>query len=300
MNNKNGVNKIKKLSTLFTGKELYNFFVKDNYRYFFNIINEYFKNEKIYSCATYYDIIKDLYYKIYPNYRNEYFFKNLIANKIFLKESNLFESSYLSEFPIGNSVADVIIVNKSSKVFEIKTELDSPSRLKRQLEDYRKSFEQIYLVTHKKLKEKYLDLLPDDIGLYLISENLDVRLEKYATLNLSLDFDTMFSFLRLSEMENIILHVYEALPKVRQVQKYKAYRILLRYLPINEFNTLWKSEISKRTKNKIKRVLKNGTLPSELTHWSLTKIKSHKDLDKVKTKFSESIIKNQETCTFHF
>jgi hypothetical protein len=300
MNKKDGINTIRKLSSIFTGRELYNFLIKDKSQSFYDIINEYRKKEKINTSSTYYKLIKNLYNKIYPHYRNEYFFKNLIANQIFLRESNLFETSYLSEFPIGNSIADIVIVNKSSKVFEIKTELDSPTRLKSQLDDYRKTFEQIYLVTHENLKEKYCRLLPDDIGLYTINENLDVRLEKYATLNSSLEFDTMFSFLRLSEMENIILQVYESLPKVRQVQKYKAYRILLRYLPIDEFNIYWKSEISKRTNSQIKKTLRKGSIPIELTHWSLTKIKSQKDLAILKSKFSKPIIKNQNTCISHF
>jgi len=65
------------------------------------------------------------------------------------------KATIFSEFRVGKSVADLAIFNGSSKVFEIKTEFDSDIRLEIQLKNYKKIFNEVFLIiTESKLFKK--------------------------------------------------------------------------------------------------------------------------------------------------
>lgn len=116
------------------------------------------------------DFYKYMYNALMLNYRNEYVYKNLIINKILLGRHNLNTTTALSEFRIGKSIADLVLLNGTSKVYEIKTELDTQYRLEKQLYDYKKVFEQIYIVTHISLADKFSKLTDDRIGVLALTE----------------------------------------------------------------------------------------------------------------------------------
>ncbi len=63
-----------------------------------------------------------------------------------IKEIGQSNSKVYSEYRVGNAIADLAMFNGNSKVFEIKTEYDTDSRLKLQIEYYRKVFNQIFLI----------------------------------------------------------------------------------------------------------------------------------------------------------
>src|SRR5438128_2222499 len=82
-------------------------------------------NEK----QTFGAIIDSCYAHLLTNYRHEYLYKAAILNDYVLKNYSLDDTILLNEFRVGNSKADAVLVNGTNKVFEIKTELDSPERL---------------------------------------------------------------------------------------------------------------------------------------------------------------------------
>ncbi len=53
-------------------------------------------------------------------YRNEYFYKNTILNKLLLGRHSINTTTALSEMPIGKSIADFILLNGKGVVDEIK------------------------------------------------------------------------------------------------------------------------------------------------------------------------------------
>ncbi|GEM_PF-379663 len=288
----------KEVSSLFTGRELYKFLVRERNNEYYDNIKKYAECSELFN-KTFKDIIRKIYRKVYPHYRNEYFFKNMLANKLYIKNSNLYPTTYLSEYPVGKSVADVIMVNHISRVFEIKTELDTPERLDDQLADYRKLFEELYVVTYETLREKYLKILPDDVGLYVATNRSALKLIKKARHNAALETDAMISFLRMSEMENIIQQTYSTLPVYKPIRKYRAYRLLLNLLPFNEFQTLWKEQVSQRVCLDNLELLKDGTIPCELSHWYLTKIKTKKEAEKLRLNLFKTVKNSEKLCTSH-
>ncbi|ENX4942817.1 hypothetical protein ACFPP1_003659, partial [Salmonella enterica] len=49
--------------------------------------------------------------KLSHEYKSEYFFKNIIANEVFLKKHKKNEAVMLSEFRVGTNKADCVILN---------------------------------------------------------------------------------------------------------------------------------------------------------------------------------------------
>src|SRR5690606_29584477 len=105
------------------------------------------------------------YNHLLSNYRHEYIYKTSLLNAYILQKYSLKDSVILNEFKVGASKADVVLVNGTNKVFEIKTELDSPERLKTQIADYYKVFSEVFIVTHHSLVNKYKAVLEEKVGI---------------------------------------------------------------------------------------------------------------------------------------
>src|SRR5690625_3385678 len=76
-----------------------------------------------------YQIINRLYDYLSKHYRNEYFYKNTLLNKLLIGRHSVNTTTALAELPIHKSKADFVLINGSATVYEIKTELDSFNRL---------------------------------------------------------------------------------------------------------------------------------------------------------------------------
>lgn len=134
------------------------------------------------------------------NYRNEYCFKNLIVNNLFLEKHSLNEATLLSEFRVGSNKADCVILNGKSVCYEIKTDYDSLIRLEDQLSSYIQLFDEVYVVCSSKHFEEVLRLVPEEIGVLLLKED-DTFIEVRAALgrNGALNKSLMINSLRQYE-----------------------------------------------------------------------------------------------------
>ncbi|STV31066.1 Uncharacterised protein [Klebsiella pneumoniae] len=92
--------------------------------------------------------------KLSREYKSEYFFKNIIANEVFLKKHKKNAAVMLSEFRVGTNKADCVILNGLSTCYEIKTELDNLKRLPEQLNSYISLFDKVYVVAAKNSHRK--------------------------------------------------------------------------------------------------------------------------------------------------
>jgi hypothetical protein len=109
-------------------------------------MKRYDKNWCSHTKSTYIDYLKFVYSVLEHHYQNEYILKNSFLNDWLIKELGKSNSDLYSEFRIGSAIADLVMFNGTSKAFEIKTELDSNKRLNSQLEEYRKVFNEIFLI----------------------------------------------------------------------------------------------------------------------------------------------------------
>ena len=112
-------------------------------------------------------IISEIYQELDSAYRNEYFYKNTLLNKLLLGVHSPTTTTALIEVPIDKSKADFIMINGRAMVYEIKTELDTFERLSSQLKSYYKAFPNVNVVTSEdnlSLLEKKLK--NTDVGIY--------------------------------------------------------------------------------------------------------------------------------------
>jgi len=173
------------------------------------------------------------YHLLEQNYRHEYIYKNKLLNEYVLKYYSLDDTILLNEFRVGQSIADTVLVNGTNKIFEIKTELDSPERLESQLNDYYRAFTEVYLFTHISLLNKYVRILPAYVGVLIYTEEGEVSEYRPAVkYTASLDASYMMSSLRKPEYSRLIKELVGFLPDVTPVFYYRACLEILAELPM--------------------------------------------------------------------
>ncbi|HEY6872836.1 MAG TPA: sce7726 family protein [Geobacteraceae bacterium] len=119
------------------------------------------------SVGEFYDSIFKL---LIREYRHEYIYKNAIAEKILLGKHNLNTAFMLTEFRVDDCKADAVVLNGTSHVYEIKSEMDSFERLDRQLAAYHKMFDFITVITTERLYKSVADRVPAEVGIMVLAD----------------------------------------------------------------------------------------------------------------------------------
>jgi hypothetical protein len=192
------------------------------------------------------------YQQLLAHYRHEYIYKTAILNSYVLREHSLNDTKLLNEFKIGTSKADVIVVNGTNKVFEIKTELDTPERLQNQVNDYFKAFSEVYLVVHHSMLTKYMGRVDRHVGIMVFTENEEIETAYTATADYSrLDSTTMLKALRKDEYLNLIKNLNGSLPITKPVHLFTECCLIAKSFPVqivhNEFLKIIKQRICKES-----------------------------------------------------
>lgn len=190
-------------------------------------------------CPTYNAIIKEyivdasrknnaqIFHEIYQflekEYRNEYFYKNTLLNKLLLGVHSTNTTTALTEVPVAKSKADFILINGKAVVYEIKSDLDNFERLKTQLADYYKAFSYVSVITCEDNYEalhRLLESTPTGICVLTKRNQISPRkpAEEYAR---ELDLNTIFKILTKSEYETILQNSIGKLPDVNQFEYYR-------------------------------------------------------------------------------
>jgi hypothetical protein len=125
-----------------------------------------------------------LYSALTQHYRCEYVFKNAIANKLLLGRHSPATTTMLFELNAVGRVADVVMLNGTSHVYEIKTDLDSLDRLDAQLAAYRQMFDRVHVVCSESRIGEVHAHLPPWVGLLALtkSQSLSVIREPQSNL----------------------------------------------------------------------------------------------------------------------
>lgn len=238
---------------------------KNNNKYVLSKSNRFDKEFIKSNNPTYREYFEHIYQALTANYRNEYVYKNSIVNKILLGKYSLNTTTAINEFRVGKSIADLVLLNGTSKVFEIKTELDNAERVVSQLKDYKKVFKEIYVVTHKSLINKYKKIVSNDIGLIALTENNSLRTIREAKENTSIENKSIIKCLRKAEFSNIVKKYYGELPKVSDFDFFRVCSDLIDNIPSNELHDLMMVELKKRNVRE-KQALTSECTPMELKH----------------------------------
>lgn len=198
------------------------------------------------------DLVSKIYNVLKCNYRNEYFYKNTLLNKLLLGVHSINTTVALTELPIAKSKADFVSINGKAVVYEIKTELDNLDRLEGQINDYYKVFDHVAVVTYEKNVSQLqvlIENLKKPVGIYVLKRNGALsELKKPEPYRLSLNGFDIFKVLRKYEYEEILMNYYHELPMVSEFQYYSKCRSLFLEIPIKESYKLVLSLLKKRTK----------------------------------------------------
>ena len=213
------------------------------------------------------DIVEFLYSQLELSYRNEYIYKNALLNQKLLSTYSLAETIVLNEFKIGNSIADFVLLNGEVRIFEIKTDLDGFEKLEKQIEDYQKFANKVFVVVShknsKKLLEKYSD---SPIGIVIFTNSGNIETVKDA-INFTDNFDhlTIFKTLRKREYLEITEDLFGCIPKVPNTVIFKECLNLVKTIEICQFQSLVFNKLKQRNL-KCPELLESSKTPKELKH----------------------------------
>lgn len=164
-----------------------------------------------------------IYAALFHSYRSEYIYKNVIAQKILLGTHSLNTSFMLTEFRSALCRADVVLLNGTSTVYEIKSAYDSMGRLSRQIQAYRQLFDKVCVITAPSQVENVKQHIADDIGLLVLSDRNTLRtIQEPTSLKSSVLPTAIFDSLRRKEYEEIVRTHFGTVPDVPNTRIYQA------------------------------------------------------------------------------
>lgn len=155
--------------------------------------------------------------------RNEYVYQSAIVQNVLLGKHSLNTASMVREFRVGKSRADVVILNGTSTVYEIKSERDTLQRLEKQVEDYSKVFARSYVIASQDHVEAVLKLIPSHVGVMCLQ-----RWNRIGTVREAVDRPSevdpvsILGSLRKSEAVRILKHMGLSVPDVPNTQMFRA------------------------------------------------------------------------------
>lgn len=236
------------LNRLFTISSLHDIVENPGNSVYTEILEKYISYNTSDYSITNKEAFSSIYTYLRKHYRNEYYYKNTILNRLLLGAHSITTTTALTQIPISTSKADFVMINGKAVVYEIKTELDNLERLESQIENYYKAFDHVCVVTCEEYADVLLSRFVDSsVGIYTISHSEYIKHIKEPTKNdTSLDSSVIFKVLNKPEYESIIQSFYGYLPQTTQVMYYRECRNMFLNIPIEKQYAAFLKEIKKR------------------------------------------------------
>lgn len=107
--------------------------------------------------------------------RDEYVYRAAVSHKILMGKHSLRTASILNEFRAGSCKADLVVLNGTATVYEIKSERDSLARLENQIENYKRVFAKVNVITSEAHIAGVLATAPPDVGVMCLSKRYQIK-----------------------------------------------------------------------------------------------------------------------------
>lgn len=266
MENIRKIESLRSLAGLFSGNLISKSLITTSSNLVERRIRKHFENITTSLGIKYADFFKTLYQELTRLYANEYIFKNNIINSVRL-DKKYSDSIILDEFPIGKSIADMVIINGDAEIFEIKSNLDNPDRLLDQLDTYYKAVTLVNVVIHNNELDKYLKYLKTKpCGILVLSPEHGLeRIRQPERFSSKLDHATIFKLLRKGEHLKIINDLYDQVPDVPNTELFKYCFSLIADIEVTEFQKL-SFQILKKRKKRIDVFFNSFDVPDEFAY----------------------------------
>lgn len=160
-------------------------------------------------------------------HRDEYIYRAAISHKVLMGTHSLQTASMLNEFRAGTCKADLVILNGTATAYEIKSERDSLTRLANQVENYKRVFAKVNVISSESHIEGVLATVPHDVGVMCLSKRYRI-----STVREAIDCPgricpvTVFESLRTAEAAAILKAMGVTVPHVPNTQQHAAMRDL--------------------------------------------------------------------------
>lgn len=251
--------RLKDAARIFTSRQL-SLVAKGEYSLLESVNNLIFSN----SLNSVRDIYSSVYELCEHEYRNEFVYKNVLIDKLLFKVHSPRTSSLLTEFRVGNSIADFVLLNGKSKCFEIKTEFDTLGKIQSQVDDYLKVFDDVNVVLHRKHIEAASTLLPHTVSIYELKPNNTLSSVRKAIPCIDeklFNLDTLINSLRLPELKHICESLTHEPIKANNMEVYNYCADLLSDFSNSEVQDQFRKTLKITRKNDLVKI---NSLPSYL------------------------------------
>jgi hypothetical protein len=232
--------------------------------------------------------------KLSHEYKSEYFFKNIIANEVFLKKHKKNQAVMLSEFRVGTNKADCVILNGLSTCYEIKTELDNLKRLPEQLDAYTNLFDKVYVVAAKTHIEKIKIIIPETVGIIELTEkNMLDEIKPASVIDSEINPKLMISSMRIAEYK----HMAEKISGMRiDLPNMDVYSFCLEIFENTDSQTLRKHFRDSLKIHRANNISFINTLPRSLKSSAIS-FSINQSRQRSLTKILSSYIEKDDICT---
>lgn len=158
-------------------------------------------------------------------HRHEYIYKAALTQKVLLGIHSLQTASMITEFRVGRRKADVVILNGTGTVYEIKSERDSLVRLADQVEAYSRVFATVNVIVGENHLHGVEASVPSYVGIMVLSDRYQVSTLRPAVDDpLRTDPAAIFDAVNQREAAMILKASGISLPEVPNTQRYAALR----------------------------------------------------------------------------
>lgn len=165
-------------------------------------------------------------------FRHEYAYKAALAHKVLLGTHSLNTASMMTEFRVGRCKADVVILNGTGTVYEIKSERDSLRRLEGQIDEYRKVFASVNVIVGGNHLASVLDAVPSDVGVQTLSGRYQIsEIRAAKDVPSRTNAASIFDVVTAREAGLILRDLGFDLPNVPNTLRYHAYLEVFRSIP---------------------------------------------------------------------
>ncbi|EMU5278212.1 sce7726 family protein [Yersinia enterocolitica] len=180
------------------------------------------------------------------DYRNEYFYKNIVANKIFLRKHSRQNATMLTEFRVGRSKADCVILNGYSTCYEIKTEFDNLKRLPEQLSEYSQIFDRVNIISSCNHLDKIFELTPNYIGVIeLTAKGALKEVRRAEDIKTTIDPAVMIQSLRRVEYVDIASEIIGERVNVNNMDVFDHCMNIMKLEDSNKLRFLFRNALKK-------------------------------------------------------
>ena len=181
--------------------------------------------------------------------RDEYIYRAALTQKVLMGKHSLNTACMLNEFRAGACKADLVILNGTATVYEIKSERDSLDRLANQIDNYKRVFAKIYVIAAEGHVQKVQQTVPKDVGVLKLSQRYQISTMREAVdRSRHIEPVAVFESLRSTEARAVLAELGVPIPNLPNTKLHSAMRESFRQLDPTDVQTSM-VKVLKRTRD---------------------------------------------------